>query len=113
MGSIEARETGRRSTGVLSSGTTASSQANKEAVVMEDRANRAARSENCKYSGRTEHGNFPSVDVREKSCPAWDRECSKCSKKRHFQKVCQDKTKEDKVRVKRSKKTATPWYSRR
>ena len=40
-----------------------------------------------------------SQDVREKSCLAWDKECLRCRKKRHFQKVCQGRTREDKVRA--------------
>ena len=32
----------------------------------------------CKYCGRTGHGENPSLSVREKKCPAWNKECNHC-----------------------------------
>ena len=49
------------------------------------------RSESPKYCRRNEHGRSPNADARKKSCPAWDNECSKCSKKGHPKKCCQSK----------------------
>ena len=94
---IEAREAGKRSAGVLSGSTPASGQANKTALVTEDRVQDTARGESCRYCGRNGHGRSPNGNIRKKSCPAWDKECSKCSKKGHFKKCCQSKQGESKI----------------
>ena len=103
---IEAREAGKRSAGVLSGSIPASSQANKAALVTEDRVQDTIGVESCRYCGRTGHGRSPNGDTRKKSCPAWDKECSKCSKKGHFKKCCQSKITAESHKISMHKMTA-------
>ena len=103
---IEAREAGKRSAGVLSGSIPASSQANKAALVTEDRVQDTTKVETCRYCGRTGHGRSLNGDTRKKSCPAWDKECSKCSKKGHFKKCCQSKISAESHKIGLHKMTA-------
>ena len=92
---IEARETGKRSAGVLSGNTTASNIVNKATVAAEGVSQSRSeidKSLYCKNCGRTGHGRSPTLDVRKQSCPAWDQECSICKKKGHFKKCCKSKS---------------------
>ena len=42
----------------------------------------------CRFCGRTGHGENPSLSVREKKCPAWNKECNHCHGMGHFKSRC-------------------------
>ena len=42
----------------------------------------------CYFCGQKGHGKFPAREVRQKSCPAWNKACEKCSKIGHLSPVC-------------------------
>ena len=92
---IEARESGKRSAGVLAGEAIASNQINRTAVAAEGVAKNVIEADDktrCKYCGRSGHGKSPDTDIRRSKCPAWDQECQSCKKKGHFKKVCKTKT---------------------
>ena len=45
----------------------------------------------CGYCGRS--GHTSDISDRERSCPAWNKTCSKCDKRGHFAAVCKSKKK--------------------
>ena len=58
----------------------------------------------CRYCGRTGHGENPSLSVREKKCPAWNKECNHCHAKGHFKSRCRKEgVKVDLVKVQERK----------
>lgn len=42
----------------------------------------------CHFCGQKGHGKFPAREVRQKSCPAWNKACDRCSKIGHLSPVC-------------------------
>ena len=90
---IEAKEQGKRSQKALDGTGLASSEVNKVTAYQqgkkEDRLDGIeTKKKACKFCGRTGHGDNPSLSVREKSCPAWNKECNSCQTKGHFKSRC-------------------------
>ena len=90
---IEAKEQGKRSQKALDGTGLASSEVNKVTTYQqgkrEDRVDSTeTKKKACKFCGRTGHGENPSLSVREKNCPAWNKECNNCQTKGHFKSRC-------------------------
>ena len=113
---IEARETGKRSAGVLSGNTTASNIVNKASVATDgvsQSRSEVNKSLACKHCGTTGHGKYPNKDMRKQSCPAWDQECGTCKKKGHFKKFCKSKSSANtnSMKLSRIKATICCWFA--
>ena len=84
---IEAKESGkvaRKAVGI-------SVGPSKAATVAEATHRQTLR---CGYCGRS--GHTSDISDRERSCPAWSKTCSKCSKRGHFAAVCKFRKKKAK-----------------
>ena len=89
---IEAKEQGKRSHAALE-GNGASSEVHKVTAYQQVKKEELQGGHDinlkpCKYCGRTGHGENPSLSVREKKCPAWNKECNHCHAKGHFKSRC-------------------------
>ena len=89
---IEAKEQGKRSHAALE-GTVASSEVHRVTVYQQDKkegllGSHEVKLKPCKYCGRTGHGESPSLSVRERKCPAWNKECNHCHAMGHFKSRC-------------------------
>ena len=92
---IEAKETGKRSTGLIS----AAAGLNRISDYQRGRSNTlpsrtppdppsSPPEGNCGWCGTVGHGRRPSKETREKSCKAFAASCKKCGKTGHFQTCC-------------------------
>ena len=90
---IEAKEQGKRSHAALE-GSVASSEVHRVSAYQQDKKEELLGGQDiklkpCKYCGRTGHGESPSLSViREKKCPAWNKECNHCHAKGQFKSRC-------------------------
>ena len=89
---IEAKEQGKRSHKALE-GNVASNEVNRVTAYQQNKkeevlADHDVKPKLCKFCGRTGHGESPSLSVREKKCPAWNKECKNCHAMGHFKSRC-------------------------
>ena len=89
---IEAKEQGKRSHRALE-GNVASNEVHRVTAYQQNKkeevqGDHEAKLKLCKFCGRTGHGENPSLSVREKKCPAWNKECNNCHAKGHFKSRC-------------------------
>ena len=89
---IEAKETVKRSAGVLTEASMASSQLNKIGIQYKsgDKPKDESK-EKCSYCGRTGHRKRGSLEIRKEKCKAYGVTCNKCSKVNHYEKQCLSK----------------------
>ena len=93
---VEAKESGKRSAGLLHTSVTATANAtssykkyNRQQSYY-DRPSHAASnpSVTCSHCGGSGHGNGRSLQERMKHCPSYNTTCSGCSRLHHHVKVC-------------------------
>ena len=90
---VKAKETTKRSAGVLTEASMASSQLNKIGTQYKSGDKQKDESkEKCSYCGRIGHGKRASLDVRKENCKAYGVTCNKCSKVNHYKKQCVSKS---------------------
>ena len=93
---IEAKESGKRSAGILNTAIT--STANATSSYRKHNSNQQSQSstpyqrENsssvCSNCGQSGHGNGRNKQDRMKKCPAYNNKCNKCGKLHHYPQVC-------------------------
>ena len=82
---VEAKETAKRSAGVLTETSMASSQINKVTTQYKSEEKQVEETkEKCSYCGRTGHGKRAGLDKRKEVCKAYSLKCNKCSKVQPF-----------------------------
>ena len=90
---MEAKETAKRSAGVLTEASMASSQLNKVGTQYKSGDKQKDESkEKCSYCGRIGHGRRASLDIRKENCKAYGVTCNKCSKTYYYEKQCLSKS---------------------
>ena len=82
---IEAKEAGKRSQATLQITIAATVSSYKQT----DKDQHVGKCRNC---GKPGHGNGRDTQARKEKCKAWDKICSKCYKKNHFDNVCRSKS---------------------
>ena len=95
---VEAKEAGKRSANKL-----LENQATGNAIRSSYRKNRSSiptkpsdhdqNSHLCSYCGKKGHGERQSAQKRKNTCPAYNHQCSHCSRLHHFEDVCRSKDK--------------------
>lgn len=96
---VEAKESGKRSAGMLTSTSSTMNAASsyKEISNSPEKyagvkpSERSDDSTLCSHCGQKGHGNGRRRYVRKKYCPAFNHKCSKCSIPHHFEQVCHTK----------------------
>ena len=89
---IEAKEQGKRSHEALG-GKVSSSEVHMVTAYQQDKreellGGHEVKLKLCRFCGCTGHGENPTFSVREKKCPAWNKECNHCHSKGHFISRC-------------------------
>ena len=104
---IEAKESGKRSAGMLSNASTNSATSDSKESSNATSSYRKANNNRyklpskpinknqltCSHCGRKGHGDGKFQPERKKSCPAYNHQCSKCGFSHHFEQVCRSRQK--------------------
>ena len=92
---IEAKESGKRSAGLLNGHTVTTANATSSYKRASKQLNRPTNSENhssliCSHCGQRGHGNGTNTRERSSKCPAYNHVCKKCEKRHHYEQVCRN-----------------------
>ena len=95
---IKSKETAKRSAGVLTEASMASSHLNKLGTQYKSggenppaKTPKDESTEKCSHFGRVGHGKQASLEIWKEKCKAFGATCNKCSKTNHFEKQCLSK----------------------